>query len=98
MRSNSDITVANFRESAVRTFLFFWYDFELKVKNLNRQEDESVFQQLRIRYAEALKTSLQQKVETLLSNFQGNKSGLQVCLADQVSHNVSAFMVRVSAL
>ncbi|MCG2616150.1 hypothetical protein LZZ85_17770 [Terrimonas sp. NA20] len=98
MRSNSEITVANFRESAVRSFLFFWYDFELKVKNLNRKEDENVFQQLRTRYAEALKTSLQQTAEKLLINFQGNKQGLRVCLTEQVSHNISAFMGKVDSL
>lgn len=98
MRSESDFAIANFRESAVRTFLFFWMDFQKNVSAIDRHKDENVFLQLKNRYSDSLKTSLHGTVEKILNQYGGNKTNLRFSLTEQVALSITAFNGKVNAL
>lgn len=98
METNKGMALSNFRESAIRIFLFLWYDFEKQAKRLDRQADENVFQQLQSRYVVGLKAELFKSSEACLGGYCGDRNALRRNLNDQVAQNVSAFILKARQL
>ncbi|MCG2615084.1 hypothetical protein LZZ85_12365 [Terrimonas sp. NA20] len=98
METQRNRVISNFRESAVRVFLNLWFDFEKKVRSLNRQEDNNLFDQLQSRYTSSLKVELLKHAEICLSEYCGDRSSLRKNLNDQVAQNISAFITKARLL
>lgn len=100
MEKDINIIKSNFRNSSTRISHLIYEDFIRSVKKLDRQRDENVFRQLQSRYRSELEKQLNAAAEKVIGEYGGHNDmrTLQRELTNQISYNVSEFLLKIKSM
>lgn len=102
MNSQNDTTaiMSRFRNSSASIFHALCNDFEKKVKNISRRNDENVFQQLQGKYSQELKRQLTQLAKNTMAicHDTGSPGVLQKELTSHISYQVAEFELKARSM
>jgi hypothetical protein len=92
--------ISKFRDLSSKMSEMIYDDFKRKVKKLDRQKDENVFQLLQARYINELDKQLQQAAEKMVqeNNKYSNLKLLRNELANQSSYILSEFLQKARSM
>jgi len=94
------LIITEFRNVTSLIYEMVFAGFRESVKNLDRQEDENVYQQLQSKYRSKLKMLLEHEAEKILEEHraQGDLRMLQRELNGHVSYLLTAFLLKAKSM
>lgn len=100
MEKDITLIISDFRNLSSKIYEMVYDDFRQKVKNLDRQRDENVFQQLQARYVNALKKQLEQEAEKVIQEHNRHHAvrTLQRELTGQIAYLLPEFILKVKSM
>ena len=92
--------ISKFRDLSSKISEMIFDDLKRKVKKLDRQKDENVFQLLQARYINELEKQLQQEAEKMVqeNNKYSNLKLLRNELTNQASYILSEFLQKARSM
>ncbi|GAB3416271.1 hypothetical protein [Niabella aquatica] len=99
MEHDSIYIVTAFRKAANKLFEELYHDFTERIKKLDRQRDENVFQQLHSRYEQQLQYQLGLEAKDLMRTYKRNDIlQLQQSLTEHIAYCLLEFKRKAGSL
>ena len=99
MKEDTDKTIVEFNNEAARLYGHVFDQFENSVRNIDRNNEENVFQMRVSKFSLELKKQLEQHVKKILESSDSKMNEqLQAALSVKVSYYLRQFMQKCSAM
>jgi hypothetical protein len=99
MKEDVERLIVEFNNSAAKNYSILFRQFSKSIRNLNRMEEENVFNMQAAKFADNLKFQLEQQVKIILETADTEiYDQLQLALSARINFYLNEFQIKCKAL